>query len=70
MNSLKNDNNRQQQLIGFNGDSNVGNGDQDMITRFRQENTLLKEKCEKLVNENKQIKMDLLRHKILENGIN
>lgn len=70
MHSLKSDNNRQQSLIGFNSDSNVGNGNEDMITRFRQENTLLKEKCEKLINENKSMKMDLLRHKILENGIN
>ena len=69
MNSLKNDNNRQQQLIGINNDPNVGGGDHDMITRFKQENTLLKEKCDKLVNENKQMKMDLLRRKILENGL-
>lgn len=69
MNSLKSDNNRQQQLIGINSETIVSGGDQDMVTRFRQENTLLKEKCDKLLNENKQMKMDLLRRKILENGL-
>jgi hypothetical protein len=39
-----------------------------MITRFQQENTLLREKCDKLINENKQLRMDLMRRKILENG--
>jgi hypothetical protein len=30
---------------------------------------LLREKCDKLINENKQLRMDLMRRKILENGI-
>ncbi len=29
---------------------------------------LLKEKCDKLTNENKQLKMELMRRNILENG--
>ena len=64
-----NDNNRQQQLIGINSEPIAVNGSGDMITRFKQENTVLKEKCEKLVLENKQMRMDLMRRKILENGI-
>jgi hypothetical protein len=87
---LKNDNNRQQQLIGINSAALIANGEEDMITRFQQENTvnihlslflkifsliifnylqLLREKCDKLINENKQLRMDLMRRKILENGI-
>ncbi|CAG2105109.1 unnamed protein product [Medioppia subpectinata] len=67
MNSLVTDNNRQQQVIGINSEPIAVNGSEDMITRFKQENTVLKEKCEKLVLENKQIRMDLMRRKILEN---
>jgi hypothetical protein len=37
---LKNDNNRQQQLIGINSAAMIANGEEDMITRFQQENTV------------------------------
>jgi len=68
--SLKKDNERQQQMIGLKISSELPADDAntDFITRINQENMLLREKCDRLTNDNKKLRIDVMRHQILENG--
>lgn len=48
--------------------NNEGGGNADFLTRINQEIMVLREKCDSLDSENKKLRVDLMRHNILENG--
>jgi myosin-5 len=70
--ALKRDNERQQQLLGMkmssSGDTDDGDDNSDFITKMNQENMILREKCERLTDDNKRLRVDAMRQKMLEDN--
>ena len=68
VNLLKKDNDRQQNLIGLTSDSLAESGNDEYVTRISQENLLLREKNERLNEDLKKLRVEMMRQKMLENG--
>ena len=70
--SLKRDNERQQQLLGIRmSSSGVTDGadeNSDFITKMNQENMILREKCDRLTDDNKRLRVDAMRQKMLDDN--
>lgn len=67
--SLKRDNERQQQLLGMRmSSSEDGDDNADFMTKMNQENMILREKCDRLTDDNKRLRVDAMRQKMLEDN--
>ena len=70
---LKKDMERQQELINMKINQVAVGSDStnsDFVTRINQENLLLREKNDRLTDENKKLRVDAMRQRMLDNGSN